>query len=167
MQRTLTLIAILAAAAILTGCEANEVAEKPATRKIETISGTAYAINGKRLVIDGKTIDLWGINVPTMRNPSGWYARDALEDFIGKDGKLSCAVRERPRKKALRASCSNRKMGDIARAMLLGGWAVVSRTGSRTSELNAAWAKIYDSAEALARQNRAGFWALKPKGQSR
>ncbi len=167
MQRTLTLTAILAAAAILTGCATREPEKKSARPMVETLSGVAYAINGKRLVINGRTVELWGINVPTMRSPSGWYARDALDDFIGKKGKLTCAVREKSRNKTAQVSCSNELMGDIGRAMLLGGWANVSRIRSRRIQSDAGWAASYDDAEALARQNRAGFWSLKPKGQSR
>lgn len=165
MQRILTLIAILAATAILAGCAAQQnTGKKPTGATLESITGAAYAINGKRLVVGGKTVELWGINVPTMNNPTGWFARDALDDFIGKQGKLSCAVREKSRNRVLQVSCSNQRMGDMGRAMLLGGWATVSRIRSKS---NAAWAAIYEDAESLARQNRAGFWSQKPKGQSK
>ena len=161
MQRILTVIAILAATAILAGCSTQQKsAGKPAAAKAGTINGAAQAINGKRLVIDGKTVELWGLIVPSMSDPSGWYARDALDKLVGRQGKLSCTVRDKPRKKIVQVSCSNKARGDIGRAMLMGGWAVVSRIRTKS---NAAWAGIYEAAESLARQNRAGLWSLKPK----
>lgn len=126
------------------------------------VSGIAVATDGDTVLIGDRNLDLWGIEAPNLDNSDGWYSRAALDRFIGENGELVCIVKvERKRARDL-AICSNSKVGDVGRAMLQGGWALVNRTDKKSQDVDAALAGVYQRTETRARESRIGLWARYP-----
>lgn len=125
------------------------------------LSGRAYALDGDSLVLAGERLNLWGIDAPDFGNAHGWYARAALDDLIGQGGNLVCTIKRRS-SSTDRALCSNSRSGDVALAMLRGGWAIVTRTERRFPGADTALLDAYEEAEREARRRRAGLWGLQP-----
>jgi endonuclease YncB( thermonuclease family) len=162
MSRYPTLSAILVAGFFLAGC-AKDGEKRPAEApRPETISGVGVAIDGDTVEVDGRIMDLWGVEAPNLDNSDGWFSRAALDDLIGPDGKLSCTVKVKTRRRT-HAICTNSRVGDIGRAMLQGGWAIFARGDSKDERLDKALTGVYASAEARARRTRAGLWAGMPR----
>ncbi|MDH3229760.1 MAG: thermonuclease family protein [Alphaproteobacteria bacterium] len=126
-----------------------------------TFSGPATALDGDTVEVDGRPIDLWGIDAPNLDNSDGWYARAALDDLIGRNGALACTVKDTSGRRD-EAVCTNSRAGDVGRAMLQGGWAVVARSDTMDEKSDSALAAAYADAEARARRQRAGLWAGLP-----
>jgi len=151
------------AALLLSGCALDTgggTASRPTNA--QTVSGPALAWDGDTVDINGQRIDLWGIDAPNLDNADGWYARAALDDLIGQNGTLVCTIKDRSGTRD-DAVCSNSRAGDIGRAMLQSGWAVVSRSDTGRSGADKALADAYARAEAAARKQRAGLWKGMPQ----
>jgi len=152
------------AALLLTGCAmdfaGNSGQSSPATTK--TISGAAYARDGDTVDVNGKSLDLWGIDAPNLDNADGWYARAALDDLIGKTGTLVCTIKDTSGSRDS-AICSNSGAGDVGRAMLQGGWAIVTRRETMRNAADSTLARAYADAESAARRQRAGLWNGAPR----
>ena len=157
-------IIALAALLLAAGCEStgSSGAKQKPPSKTELISGRAQAIDGDTIVVNGKAMDLWGINAPNMSNTDGCFARAALDDFIGSNGSVTCTVKTKTKKRT-RAICSNKKFGDLGRAILRGGWARVSRGVAGDRSEDSALAGVYDRTELKARLSRVGLWSLGPR----
>jgi endonuclease YncB( thermonuclease family) len=154
------------ALAALAGCAAETQpppnsgeAPKP---KYETVSGVAVAEDGDTVIISNQSIDLWGVEAPNLDNSDGWYSRAALDRFIGEDGELVCIIKVKRRRARDQAICSNKRVGDLGRAMLQNGWAVVARHDKRNMEVDSALAGVYDRTEQRAREGRLGLWTNYP-----
>lgn len=165
MKYKLFLTSLIGTALMLTGCttEGLGTASSSSSRPtVQTISGPAKARDGDTIDIDGTRLDLWGIDAPNLDSSDGWYARAALDDLIARTGTLICTIKDTSGSRD-DAVCSNSRSGDIGRAMLLGGWAVVSRSDTSRSNADKALANSYAQAEATARQQRAGLWGGMPR----
>ncbi len=163
MKRNLILTAALLAAPFLFGCETAPAGSAGAGGGTGStggaLSGIAIAIDGDSIMIGVAKYDLWGIDAPSRNNRDGWFARAALDDLIGPNGSLTCSTKVKRRSGRDKVICSNGRVGDIGRAMLQNGWAVVDRDDMRFSAADAPLADAYDRAERLARQKRAGLWS--------
>lgn len=157
-------IAIVGAMLILTGCAMDSVGttRSSSAAAAGTISGAAVAIDGDTVEIDGRLIDLWGIDAPNLDNSDGWHARTALDELIGRNGALACTIKDTSGRRD-EAVCTNSRAGDVGRAMLQGGWAVVARRDTMGDARDSALAAAYADAEAGARRQRAGLWASAPR----
>lgn len=129
--------------------------------RLDVYSGVAEARDGDTISIHGQLLDLWGIEAPNLSNSDGWYARAALDDIIGPNGELTCTVKRKSSRR-LYAVCSNNKIGDVGRAMIEGGWAVVARSDKKDEKLDGALAGVYSRSEKRARESRIGLWAKLP-----
>lgn len=165
MKNSVLRFAALLAAALLAGC-----ANMPATGGTPSssssgggnvIRGAAYALDGDSLIVDDNRLNLWGIDAPDFGNAQGWYARAALDQLIGRDGSLTCTIKRRS-STTDRALCSNSRSGDVALAMLRGGWAIVSRSERRHRGADTALLDAYERAERDAMERRVGLWGGMP-----
>lgn len=168
MMRGAKILAAIAALTLLGGCAAPEettavagATEAPEPR-YETISGVAVAEDGDTVIIDDQSIDLWAIEAPNLDNADGWYSRAALDQFIGENGELVCILKVKRRRARDQAVCSNNRIGDLGRAMLQNGWAVVARHDKRDRDADTALAGVYDRTERRAREARVGHWKNYP-----
>lgn len=162
MKNNILRLSGLIAAAFLAGCAGLPAAGgSPTAGDAGVTTGSAYALDGDSLVINDERLNLWGIDAPDFSSSHGWYSRAALDDLIGRNGRLVCTVK-RKSSGTDRALCSNSRSGDIALAMLRGGWAVVSRSERRRKGADTALLDAYDRAEQDARQRRAGLWGMMP-----
>jgi len=170
MSREIVIIAAMVTLAVLAGCAKEEIpndagpaaaqgAPKP---RQDVISGVAVAANGDTILIGDERLDLWGIEAPNLDNTDGWYSRAALDRFIGENAELVCIIKVKRRKGQDQAICSNSKVGDVGRAMLQGGWAIVNRTDKKSQDVDAALAGVYQRTETRARESRVGLWARYP-----
>lgn len=146
----------------LTGPATIAAAEQPATVGPRTISGVAEAADGDTVVIREQFIDLWGVEAPSLANSDGWIARAALDRFIGEGGQLVCIIKTVKTDGRDRAICSSSQVGDIGRAMLSNGWAVVNRYDRKDLNADVALAGVYRRAERRAYQSRVGLWGRYP-----
>lgn len=162
MSRSIVLSAILAVAVLSSGCTAVSKSKTDGGPKPEIVSGAAIALDGDTVRVGDKTMDLWGVEAPNLDNRDGWFARAALDDLIGEDGRLSCTVKVKTSRR-IHAVCSNNRVGDVGRAMLQGGWAIFARSDKRDEKVDGALAGVYARAEARARQSRSGLWAGPPR----
>ena len=169
MNRGITFLAACALAAGLSGCaqdkageQASAAAQPAAEPKRETITGPAIAEDGDTVIIGDQSIDLWGVEAPDLGSADGWYSRAALDRFIGENGELVCIIKVKRKRARDQAVCSNNKVGDLGRAMLLNGWAVVARRDKQNKELDTALVGVYERTEQRARQTRAGLWTNFP-----
>lgn len=165
MKKNAFLSSLCGAVLMLTGCAIDSIgtagsSSRPAT--VQTISGTAMAWDGDTVDVAGERIDLWGIDAPNLDNSDGWFARAALDELIGRTGTLICTIKDTSGSRD-DAVCSNSRVGDVGRAMLQGGWAVVSRSDTMRRNADRTLARSYAEAEATARRQRAGMWAGMPR----
>jgi endonuclease YncB( thermonuclease family) len=128
----------------------------------QTVSGPALALDGDTVNVNGQRIDLWGVDAPNLVNSDGWHARAALDDLIGGTGTLICTIKDTSGTRD-EAICSNSRAGDVGRAMLQGGWAIVSRSDTTKSKADSTLAGAYAKAELAARRQRAGLWGGMPR----
>lgn len=152
-------LAALAAILLLAGCA--ETTTKAEQAKPEIASGAAVARDGDTVSVDGRLMDLWGVEAPNLSNSDGWFARAALDDLIGPEGTLNCTVKAKTKRRTY-AVCSNNRVGDVGRSMIQGGWAIVSRSDRKDEKLDSALAGVYARAEKRARESRSGLWAQLP-----
>lgn len=152
------------AALLLTGCAMDFPGSGGQNRPAatETVRGSAFARDGDTVEIDGQSIDLWGIDAPNLDNADGWYARAALDDLIGRTGTLVCTIKDTSGTRDS-AICSNSRAGDVGRAMLQGGWAIVSRHEANKNKADGTLARAYADAESAARRQRVGLWNGAPR----
>jgi endonuclease YncB( thermonuclease family) len=164
MVRGARKFAVLAALIVTAGCadkESGTAAQAPQP-KYETISGIAIAEDGDTVIINDRRIDLWGVEAPNLDNADGWYSRAALDDFIGENGQLVCIVKVKRQRARDQAICSNNRVGDLGRALLQNGWAVVARRDKRDQQVDTALAGVYYRTELRARTARVGHWSKYP-----
>jgi hypothetical protein len=164
MKMEIKIFAALAALSILAGCVSEKAAndaEAPKARQ-DMVSGTAVAADGDSIMIDDKILDLWGVEVPNIRSVDGWFSRAALDQLIGEGGELVCIIKVKRRKRRDLAICSNNKVGDVGRAMLQNGWAIVNRTDKKSQDVDTALAGVYGRTEKRARETRIGLWVKYP-----
>lgn len=167
MNKKFTIFAAAAALSILTGCVSEKAGNEaaavgaPVARR-DMVSGTAVAADGDSIMIDGKILDLWGVEVPNIRSVDGWFSRAALDQLIGEGGELVCIIKVKRRKRRNLAICSNNKVGDVGRAMLQNGWAIVNRTDKKSQDVDTALAGVYGRTEKRAREARVGLWVKYP-----
>lgn len=160
------LIAIVALAALV-GCAKEQPAktavepQKPPERR-DMVSGPAVAEDGDSVIVKGISIDLWGVEAPNLDNSDGWFSRAALDRFIGEKGELVCIIKVVRKKRRDLAICSNNRVGDVGRAMLQNGWAVVNRRDKRDLDVDSALTGVYERTEQRARQTRTGLWVNYP-----
>lgn len=128
----------------------------------QTFSGPAIAEDGDTVIINDRFIDLWGVEAPNLDNSDGWYSRAALDRLIGENGQLVCIIKVERKKRRDLAVCSNNRVGDVGRAMLQNGWAVVNRRDKRNRDVDSALTGVYERTEQRAREARSGLWANYP-----
>lgn len=167
MNREIAIFAAVAVLSVLAGCVDKETVTNTQTQEApkprqDMISGVAVAANGDTVLIKNRRLDLWGIEAPNLDNSDGWYSRAALDRFIGEGGKLVCIIKVKRKKRRDQAICSNGKVGDVGRAMLQSGWAVVNRLDKKSQEVDSALAGVYHRTEKRARETRVGLWATNP-----
>ena len=119
-------------------------------------------MDGDTLLIENRNLDLWSIKAPNLDSSDGWYSRAALDRFIGNDGELVCIIKVKRKRRRDQAICSNSKVGDVGRAMLQSGWAVVNRTNKKSQDVDSALAGVYQRTESRARDTRVGLWTNYP-----
>lgn len=161
-----TFVAVVALAG-LAGCTQQQAAA-PANNEVkqpereDMVSGSAVAEDGDTVIVNGVSIDLWGVEAPNLDNSDGWFSRAALDRFIGEKGELVCIIKVKRKKYRDLAICSNNRVGDVGRAMLLNGWAVVNRHDKRNMDVDSALTGVYERTEQRAQQTRAGMWVNYP-----
>jgi endonuclease YncB( thermonuclease family) len=163
---------LLACLALAVPLAAQAAADQP-----KTIEGRAVALDGDTLLIfpikgfqfggdrSPETVRLWGIDAPEMtaENGHGWAARAELDEYLASDGDhVRCTVIDRDRHKRLVAICKSVKATiDLGMWVIRRGWAVEYRKYTRPPPLAAAKeADFYAIAEAMARGDKIGRWAL-------
>lgn len=167
MNRGKSIFRAIVALSVLGGCAAAKTADSGAAGEAagprkDMVSGIAVATDGDTVLIGERSLDLWGIEAPNLVNSDGWFARAALDRFIGENGELICIVKvERKRLRDL-AICSNSKVGDVGRAMLQGGWAIINRVDKKSQDVDSALAGVYQRTETRARESRVGLWTKYP-----
>ncbi len=126
-----------------------------------TTEGTPFASDGDTLQIGDKTVHLYGIAAPDIHASHGAEARLALDRLIAKQ-RVQCSELDRGKDGSVVASC---KIGnnDIAEQLLLTGYAAVYRNQGNPTAQELDLAQRYDAAEAMARDQHLGLWALPPK----
>ncbi len=156
--------AVCGAAILLGGCamETNGRGGSSRPQDARTISGMAVALDGDTVEVGGRLVDLWGIDAPNLDNSDGWHARVALDDLIGRNGTLACTIKDTSGRRD-EGVCTNSRAGDVGRALLLGGWAIVARSDFSDGGADSALAAAYTDAESRARRQRAGLWANAPR----
>lgn len=164
MNRKITTFTAIMALSFLAGCANEPTGTNGATSapRQDMISGAAVAPDGDTVLIGNKYLDLWGIEAPNLDNSDGWYSRAALDRFIGEGSNLVCIVKVNRKRGRDLAICSNSKVGDVGRAMLQNGWAVVNRTDKKSQDVDSALAGVYQRTENRAREARVGLWAANP-----
>ena len=164
MKKCRTIFVALAALSFLAGCagvDSAEDAEAPKVRP-DMVSGVAIPTDGDTILIDEKNIDLWGIEAPNLDNSDGWFSRAALDRLIGDNGELVCIIKVKRSRRRDMAICSNNRVGDVGRAMLQNGWAIVNRTDKKSQDVDTALAGVYHRTEKRARETRVGLWVKYP-----
>lgn len=121
----------------------------------EEMAGTARAIDGDTLVLDGAHVRIQGIDAPELHQecaredgrpwPCGAAARRAMADLVAK-GAVACAWSGRDDYDRPLARCLAGGR-DLGAQMVRGGYALSFRGGA------------YDDEEAEARRERRGIWA--------
>ncbi|MBE9555194.1 MAG: thermonuclease family protein [Proteobacteria bacterium] len=164
MNRKIKIFTAIVALSFLAGCANEQTETNSATSapRHDMISGTAVAPDGDTVLIENNYLDLWGIEAPNLDNSDGWYSRAALDRFIGEGSDLVCIVKVKRKKRRNLAICSNSKVGDVGRAMLQNGWAVVNRTDKKSQDVDSALAGVYQRTEIRAREARLGLWVNYP-----
>ena len=164
MNRKITTFTAIVALSFLAGCANQGTGTNGATSapRHDTISGAAVAPDGDTVLVGDHYLDLWGIEAPNLDNSDGWYSRAALDRFIGEDNNLVCIVKVKRNRRRDLAICSNSKVGDVGRAMLPNGWAVVNRTDKKSQDVDSALAGVYQRTENRARDARLGLWVNYP-----
>ncbi|UCH75869.1 MAG: hypothetical protein JSU82_08620 [Rhodospirillales bacterium] len=143
---------------MLVGCAVDSGgAQQSRPASTQTVSGPAMAWDGDTVEVNGQLLDLWGIDAPNLDSSDGWHSRAALDELIGANGTLICTIKDTAGRRD-DAICSNSRSGDVGRAMLLGGWAIVSRSDTTKNPADSALAKAYRDTEAVARRQRTGLW---------
>ena len=130
-----------------------------------TTEGTPTAIDGDTLQIGDKTIRLYGIAAPDIRAEHGAEARLALDTLIAKR-RVQCSELDRGKDNLIIASCkidADDPNGDLGAQMLLTGFAAVYRSVVNPTADEQALNQRYDAAEAKAREQHLGLWALPPQ----
>ena len=164
MKKEITIFAAIAALAILSGCAETGSSSKSDAQKAreDAISGVAIATDGDTILMGDVNLDLWGIEAPNLDNSDGWFSRAALDRLIGENGRLVCIIKVKRLRRRDLAICSNNRVGDVGRALLQNGWAIVNRTDKKSQDVDSALAGVYYRTEARARESRVGLWAKFP-----
>ncbi len=142
--------------------------------KGRVIGGAPVAFDGDTLLVKPEgapsvRLRLWGIETSEMKGaPWGRQARDALGDFLDWSRRVQCRVVDRDAHKLPIARCVTTGPGaaggkDLADWLLERGWAVVDRDVTQSPGADPWLARLYDMAEAAARDDRKGRWAETPK----
>lgn len=116
--------------------------------------GTAIALNGDTIHLNGYRVGLFGIAAPEMKAALGAHARGALDDLLAA-GPVDCTVIDEDRYERPVAVCHGADGHDLAIAQLENGWA----TSYRIFTVDTAYQAPYDEAEAVARAAGLGLWA--------
>ena len=164
MKKQIRIFAAIAALAILSGCANTGSSNKTDAEKAreDAISGVAIATDGDTILINEMHLDLWGIEAPNLDNSDGWFSRAALDRLIGENGELVCIIKVKRLRRRDLAICSNNRVGDVGRAMLQNGWAIVNRTDKKSQDVDSALAGVYHRTENRSRESRVGLWAKFP-----
>jgi endonuclease YncB( thermonuclease family) len=126
-----------------------------------TTEGTPAAIDGDTLQIGDKTVRLYGIAAPDIRANHGADARVALDQLIAQR-RVQCTEFDRNKDSLVIADCTVGQ-DDLGEQMLLGGHAAVYRSQINPTAQERDLAQRYDAAEAKARDQHLGLWALPTK----
>lgn len=149
------------------------VAAPAAAQQGTTIIGRASVIDGDTLEVRGERIRLGGIDAPESRQtcmdqagapyPCGRRAADALDEFAGGQGQVTCVVSTKDRYGRFIAECFKGRV-NINALMVTAGWAIPYRRygGERyaTHEASAkaarrgVWQGSFTEPEAFRRRNR-------------
>jgi len=128
-----------------------------------TTEGTPLAITGDTLQLGDKTVRLYGIAAPDIRANHGADARAALDQLIAQR-RVQCSEFDRTKDGLVIAACKADN-DDLAEQMLLTGYAAVYRSQINPTQQELDLAKRYDIAEAKARVEHLGLWALPVKAE--
>jgi endonuclease YncB( thermonuclease family) len=138
--------------------EAPSAAEAPEGQGV--LEGEAAALNGGTIVLKGKPVRLFGVEVPPMESAEGRAARINLDQIID-DQAVSCQILgvDRNQMRVARCAVGDR---DLSLAQLMAGVVTVNRVHTRSEGGNQAVAKAFDDAEAEAREAGVGLWRKEP-----
>ena len=126
-----------------------------------TTEGTPVVIDGDTLQIGDKTIRLYGIAAPEIHANHGADARLALDQLIAQR-RVQCTEFDRTKDNLVIADCKA-DQADLGEQMLLAGHAAVYRSQINPTAEERDLAQRYDAAEAKARDQHLGLWALPAK----
>jgi endonuclease YncB( thermonuclease family) len=143
----------------LSACSPNRSpasAERP-----ELVSGKAFALDGDTIKVGDRIVDLWAVDAGSTTSTTGWFARVTLDDILDRDSKVVCKVRVQLRGR-VQGICSSNRAGDVGRAIIRNGWALVSRRVFLDNADDVTIRDSYHRAEATARRLRLGQWSLMP-----
>lgn len=120
----------------------------------DTLSGTATAQSGDSLLLDGRSLRLWGIRAAETPAPLGRESTDALAQILS-GGEVACEVvgrNEEPNLAVCRIGES-----DVAAELLRQGWAGVTKV-QEDRRLRLDLVKRYDYTQIKARNECRGLW---------
>lgn len=137
------------AAALIVGSFFLSEAHMSLAEEAAVVSGSAQIIDGDTLAIGGEKVRLWGIDTPEMCQPGYAEASAHLAQLIT-GSEVSCAAVGARSYGRLVARCGTAKVFDLAKSMVVDGYAVDWPKYSRG-------AYAADQVEAV-RSNR-GLWA--------
>lgn len=126
-----------------------------------TTEGTPVVIDGDTLQVGDKTIRLYGIAAPDIHANHGADARLALDQLIAQR-RVQCTEFDRNKDNLVIADCKA-DQADLGEQMLLSGYASVYRSQINPTAEERDLAQRYDAAEAKARDQHLGLWALPVK----
>ncbi len=111
--------------------------------------GTASAIDGERLNINGHEVRLYGIVTPNLSSSYGPRARQQLDKML--TGNILCKVTDKDREGRPVAFCGTVDVPDVSYEMIRQGWAMADRKTLKGGSLSDVYTKVENEAQAANR----------------
>jgi endonuclease YncB( thermonuclease family) len=111
--------------------------------------GSAKAIDGERLSVDGKEVRLFGIVTPALGSGYGPKSRQQLDRML--QGNVLCKITDVDKEGVPVAFCGTVNVPDMSYEMLRQGWAMVDRKSLKGNGLSEIYGKVEREAQAANR----------------
>lgn len=107
-----------------------------AAKKGDVLEGTAFAIDGDTIEVEGVRVRLSGLDAPEMKTCEGRYARIAMDTLL-QEVPITCVLEGRKSYKREVGTCSN-AAGNLTQQMIATGNGIEYRTYSNQYQENEA-----------------------------